>query len=79
MVTLVKVYLGELETAVETLAYGLCFHSFSRTPKLPVVLPKKENVFCFIIVRYNLHTDGDSEFFLSTPMLMTTFYMTKLI
>jgi len=30
--------LGELEKAVETLAYGVCSHSISRSPKLPLVL-----------------------------------------
>ena len=29
--------LGELEKAVETLAYGSCSHSISRSPKLPLV------------------------------------------
>ena len=29
--------LGELEKAVETLACGLCSHSISRSPKLPLV------------------------------------------
>ena len=29
--------LGELEKAVETPAYGLCSHSISRSPKLPLV------------------------------------------
>lgn len=29
--------LGELEKAVETLAYGSCSHSVSRSPKLPIV------------------------------------------
>ena len=29
--------LGELEKAVETLAYGLCSHSISRSAKLPLV------------------------------------------
>ena len=29
--------LGELEKAVETLACGSCFHSISRSPKLPLV------------------------------------------
>ena len=29
--------LGELEKAVETLACGLCSHSISRFPKLPLV------------------------------------------
>ena len=29
--------LGELEKAVETLAYGSCSHSISRPPKLPLV------------------------------------------
>ena len=29
--------LGELEKAVETLAYGLCSHSISRSPELPLV------------------------------------------
>ena len=28
---------GELENAVETLACGSCSHSFSRSPKLPIV------------------------------------------
>jgi len=28
--------LGELEKAVETLAYGSCTHSISRSPKLPL-------------------------------------------
>ena len=27
----------ELEKAVETLAYGSCFHSISRSPELPLV------------------------------------------
>ena len=30
--------LGEFEKAVETLAYGSCFHSNSRSLKLPLVL-----------------------------------------
>ena len=29
--------LGELEKAVETLAYGSCSHSISRSPKPPLV------------------------------------------
>jgi len=29
--------LGELEKAVETLACGLCYHSISHSPKLPLV------------------------------------------
>ena len=29
--------LGELEKAVETLAYGSCFHIISHSPKLPVM------------------------------------------
>ena len=29
--------LGELEKAVETLAYGSCSHSISPSPKLPLV------------------------------------------
>ena len=29
--------LGELKKAVETLAHGLCSHSISRSPKLPLV------------------------------------------
>ena len=29
--------LGELEKAVKTLACGLCSHSISRSPKLPLV------------------------------------------
>ena len=29
--------LGELKKAVETLAYGSCSHSISRSPKLPLV------------------------------------------
>ena len=29
--------LGELEKAVETLAFGSCSHSISRSPKLPLV------------------------------------------
>ena len=29
--------LGELEKAMETLAYGLCSHSISHSPKLPLV------------------------------------------
>ena len=29
--------LGELEKAVETLAYGSCSHSFLRSPKLPLL------------------------------------------
>ena len=29
--------LGELEKAVETLAWGSCSHSISRSPKLPLV------------------------------------------
>ena len=31
--------LGEIEKAVETLACGLCSHSISRSPKLPLVFP----------------------------------------
>ena len=31
--------LGELETTVETLAYGTGFNRFPRTPKLPLLLP----------------------------------------
>ena len=29
--------LGELEKAVETLTYGLCSHSISHSPKLPLM------------------------------------------
>ena len=32
---------GELEKAVETLAYGLCLHSISRFPKLLLVSIKQ--------------------------------------
>ena len=32
--------LGELEKAVETLAYGSCFNSISRSPKLRLVFRK---------------------------------------
>ena len=31
--------LGELEKAVETLAFGSCSHSITRSPKLPFVFP----------------------------------------
>ena len=33
--------LGELEKAVETRAYGLCFHIISRSPKLLLVSIKQ--------------------------------------
>ena len=37
--------LGELEKAVETLAWGSCSHSICSSPKLPLVLPW--NSFCY--------------------------------
>ena len=44
--------LGELEKAVETLAYGSCSHSISRSPKLPLVFVcldrNKVHVFYFL-------------------------------
>ena len=32
--------LGALKKAVETLTYGLCSHSISRSPKLPLVITR---------------------------------------
>ena len=44
--------LGELEKAVETLACGSCYHSISRSPKLPLVFVKLDrktvHVFYFL-------------------------------
>ena len=45
--------LGELQKAVETLAYGSCSHSISCSPKLPLVFVQLDrntvHVFCFLI------------------------------
>ena len=49
--------LGELEKAVETLAYGSCTHGISRSPKLPLVFvwPDRNTVhaFYFLIKTFN--------------------------
>ena len=44
--------LGELEKAVETLAYGSCSYSISRSPKLPLVFlfNKLMSVFCVSVL-----------------------------
>ena len=46
--------LGELEKAMETLTYGSCSHSISRSPKLPLVFLKLDtntvHVFNFLSI-----------------------------
>ena len=36
--------LGELERAVETLAYGSCSHSISRSPKIPLLFLQLDRI-----------------------------------
>jgi len=49
--------LGELEKAVETLSYGSCSHSISRSPKLPPVFLQldrnTEKVFYFLKIDHS--------------------------
>ena len=54
--------LGELKKAVATLACGLCFHSISRSPKLPLEFVKldRNTVHVFYLLNNNVIYPGSS-------------------